>query len=156
VLAVVVAATAVVVLPQLSGDSAARYEATHEPEAAARFVAVHLPGHRLYSIDTWGGYLAGRFPTGRVVFVYDETAVFGTTALQQYLDIHDLRPDWTTVLNRNSIADAIVPAASQEVSALQTLGWVVDCRDGSSGSVVMSGGGTATGSSSVAGAPACA
>ncbi len=156
VLAVAVAATAVVVVPQLGSSTAATYEATHEPKAAADYAAAHLAGHRLYSIDTWGGYLASRFPNGRVVFVYDETAVFGTTALQQYLDVHDLRPDWNLVLNENRVDDAIVPAGSQEVSALQTLGWLVDCRDSASGSVVMSVGVRGIAGSSNGGvAPAC-
>jgi hypothetical protein len=154
--AVVVVGTAVAVVPQLTADSTARYEASHEPKAAADYVATHLAGHRLYSIDMWGGYLAGRFPAGRMVFVYDETAVFGTGALQQYLDVHDLRPDWSTVLVDNGIADAIVPAGAQEVSALRTLGWSVDCRDGSSGSVVMSLAANAGASSAVATTPACA
>ncbi len=138
VLAVVVAGTAVAVTPQLSSAGAARYEAANEPEGAADFVAAHLTGHRLYSIDTWGGYLAGRFPRGRVIFVYDETAVFGSTVLETYLDVHDLRPDWSAVLARDGISDAVIPAASQEVAALRTLGWSVDCADTASGSVVMS------------------
>jgi hypothetical protein len=153
--AVVVVGTVAAVVPQLSADSAARYEASHEPKAAADYAAAHLAGHRLYSIDTWGGYLAGRFPVGRMIFVYDETAVFGEGALQQYLDIHDLRPDWSTVLADNGIADAIVPDSSQEVSALQTLGWSVDCRDSASASVVMSAARIAGAASRVATAPAC-
>jgi hypothetical protein len=155
VLAVVAAGTAVVVAPQLSADSAARYEATNEPKAAADYVAVHLAGRRLYSIDTWGGYLAGRFPAGRVVFVYDETAVFGNAALQQYLEVHDLQPGWDAVLNGNDIKNAIVPAGSQELSALDTLGWSVDCRDAASGSVVMSAPGAFSASPGSAVTPAC-
>jgi hypothetical protein len=154
--AVVVLGTALAVAPQLSADAAARYEASHEPRAAADYVAGHLAGHRLYSIDTWSGYLALRFPMGRVVFVYDETAVFGTGALQQYLDIHDLRPDWDAVLAENGIRDAIVPSGSQEVAALQTVGWSVDCRDSLSASVVMSERGSASGGSTTAAAPPCA
>jgi hypothetical protein len=138
VFAVVVAGAAVVVIPQLGGGSAARYEADNQPKAAADYVAAHLAGHRLYSLDTWGGYLAGRFPTGRVVFVYDETAVFGSAALQQYLEVHDLQPGWDAVLSGNGIADAVVPAGSQERAALTTLGWSVDCHDPASDSVVMS------------------
>ncbi len=152
VMGVVVAGTGLAVVPQLTIDTTARYEATHEPKAAADYVAAHLAGHRLYSTDTWGGYLAGRFPTGRVVFVYDETGVFGTAALQQYLDMHDLRPDWPGILSANGIADAVVPVGSQEVSALLVLDWSVDCRDGASASVVMSAG---AGGSGLAGAPAC-
>ncbi len=154
--AVVVLGTGLAVAPQVGADAAARYEASHEPRAAADYVAAHLAGHRLYSIDTWGGYLALRFPVGRVVFVYDETAVFGTGALQQYLDIHDLKPDWSTVLADNGIRDAIVPARSPEVSALQTLGWTVDCRDNLSASVVMSRRGSVPGGPAAAAAPACA
>ncbi|MDQ6856472.1 MAG: hypothetical protein M3Z57_05305 [Candidatus Dormibacteraeota bacterium] len=156
VLAVVVAGTAVVIAPQLSADSAAKYEVGNEPEAAADYAAAHLAGHRLYSIDTWGGYLAGRFPTGRVVFVYDETAVFGTAALRQYLEIHSLQPGWDAVLHGNAIKDAIVPSDSPEVSALRTLGWLVDCRDSVSGSVVMSEARPAAVSAAPGATPNCA
>ena len=153
--AVVVAGTAVALVPQVGASAAARYEATHEPEAAAGWAAAHLAGHRLYTIDTWGGYLAERFPSGRVVFVYDETAVFGTAALQQYPDIHELRPDWAYVLNADGIDDAIVPDGSQEVSAFEALGWTVDCHDTSSASVVMSAQPGPAGVVGVAAAPSC-
>jgi hypothetical protein len=139
--AVVAAGTAAAVVPQLSARAAATYEASHEPKAAAEYAAAHLAGRRLYSIDTWTGYLAGRLPVGRVVYLYDETAVFGDAALQQYLDIHDLRPDWAQVINASGIHDAILPAGGQEVAALLTLGWSVDCRDVLTASVVMSAGG---------------
>jgi hypothetical protein len=148
VTAAVVAGTAAAVAPQLTAAAAARFEATHEPAAAASFAASHLAGQRLYSVDTWGGYLATRLPTGRVVYLYDETAVFGDAALQQYLDIHDLRPDWTQVIGSQGIDAAILPAAAQEVSALLTLGWSVDCRDALSDSVVMSAPGGAGGTPS--------
>lgn len=136
--AVVVLGTGLAVVPQLGAGSTARYESTHEPQAAADYASFHLPGHRLYSIDAWGGYLADRFPNGRVVYLYDETAVFGDAALQQYLDIHDLRPDWSDVIATAGIRDAILPEGAQEVSALTTLGWTVDCRDAVSASLVMS------------------
>jgi hypothetical protein len=160
---VVLAGTAVAVIPQLGAASTSRYEAANEPRAAADFAGAHLSGHRLYSIDTWGGYLADRFPSGRVVYLYDETAVFGDAALQQYLDIHDLRPDWSEVIAAVGIDDAILPQGSQEVSALVTLGWTVDCHDRSSASVVMSGAGSsgrapdpATAPAEILSAPPCA
>jgi hypothetical protein len=154
--AVVAAGAIAAVVPQLSAGSAAQFEATHEPKAAADYASAHLPGHRLYSIDTWGGYLADRFPTGRIVFLYDETGVFGSAALQQYLDIHDLRPDWSSVLSSDGIAGAILPAGAQEVSALLTVGWSVDCRDSTSGSVVMSLAGGGGGGGGLGTAPGCA
>jgi hypothetical protein len=156
VLVVVAAATALVVAPQLSADSAVRYEAANQPRAAADYAGIHLAGHRLYSIDTWSGYLASRFPTGRVVFIYDETAVFGNAALKEYLEVHDLEPGWDAVLSGNGIRDAIVPAGSQEVAALHTLGWSVDCADTTSGSVVMSAPESSVASSGPAAPPRCA
>jgi hypothetical protein len=137
--AALVAAGAIAgVVPQLSAASSARFEATHDPRAAADYAAAHLAGHRLYSNDTWGGYLADRFPSGRVVFLYDDAGVFGADVIQRYLDLHDLRGDWSSVLAGAGVADAILPARAQEVSALLTLGWSVDCQDTSSASVVMS------------------
>jgi hypothetical protein len=155
-LAALVAAGAIaVVVPQLTAAGAARFEASHEPRAAADYASAHLAGHRLYTVDTWGGYLADRFPGGRVVFLYDEAAVFGSAAIERYLDIHDLRADWSTVLAGAGVADAILPSRAQEVAALLTLGWSVDCRDTTSASVVMSlgrgGAGSAPGP-----APPCA
>jgi hypothetical protein len=161
--AVVVLGTGIAIAPQVSATSTAQYESTHEPEAAANYAAAHLAGDRLYSIDTWGGYLADRFPTGRVVYLYDETAVFGDAALQQYLDIHDLRPDWSTLVSSARIGGAILPDRAQEVSALLTLGWTVDCRDPASASVVMSAGAgssappsPAAAAARIPAAPACA
>ena len=156
VLAVLAAAVAGAVAPQLTAAAAARYEATHEPAAAADYAAAHLPGERIYSIDTWGGYLAGRLPAGRVVYLYDETAVFGDAALQQYLDVHDLRSDWAQVITGEGIRAAILPDGTQEVSALLTLGWSVDCRDAASASVVMSAGGGDGSAAEITAAPACA
>jgi hypothetical protein len=154
-LAVLAAGTAAAVVPQLTASAAASYESSHEPKAAADYAAAHLAGRRLYSIDTWTGYLAGRFPVGRVVYLYDETAVFGDAALQQYLDIHDLRPDWAQVISDAGIHDAILPAGGQEAAALLTLGWSVDCRDPASGSVVMSAGGGDGNAAALGSAPSC-
>lgn len=153
--AVVAAGTAAAVVPQLTASAAASYESSHEPRAAADYVATHLAGRRIYSIDTWTGYLAGRFPSGRVVYLYDETAVFGDAALQQYLDIHDLRPDWAQVISAAGIRDAILPAGGQEVAAVLTLGWSVDCRDPASASVVMSAGGGDGSTAGLISAPLC-
>ena len=154
-LAAVVAGTAAAVVPQLTAAAAATYESTHEPKAAADWAGAHLAGHRLYSIDTWGGYLANRFPNGRVVYLYDETAVFGDAVLQRYLDLHDLRPDWTTVLPSAGVTDAILPAGASEVAALLTESWSIDCRDSASGAVVMSNGAVDGAAHGLGDAPSC-
>jgi hypothetical protein len=138
VLLAMTAAMAVVVVPKLTPSASAAYQATTYPEAAADYVAAHFAGDRLYTIDTWGGYLAYRFPQGRVVFLYDEPAVFGTGALAQYLAVDQLQPDWTHVLSSEHIEHAILPSDAREASAMDVLGWTVDCYDATSQSMVMS------------------
>lgn len=138
VLVVMAALMAALVVPQLSASASASYQAATYPEAAAGYVAGHFPGQRVYTIDTWGGYLAYRFPDGRVVFLYDEPAVFGDTALRQYLAIDQLQPNWTHVLGNEQIEHAILPADAREASALHALGWRIDCYDPTNRSLVMS------------------
>jgi hypothetical protein len=116
----------------VADDVAHRY-----PVAAADYVAAHLPGQRLYSLYEWGGYLVHRFPTQHTVYIYGESAVFGSDRLQRYLDIHLVRNDWRDVLYADGMRAAIVPAANQEVAALLEIGWTTSCYDQLSGAVVM-------------------
>jgi hypothetical protein len=138
VLVAMTALMAVVVVPELSASAAASFQAANYPQAAAGYVADHFPAQRIYTIDTWGGYLAYRFPSGRVVFLYDQPAVFGTTALDQYLAIDQLQPNWIRVLASEHIEHAILPSDAREAAALHVLGWEIDCYDTTSASMVMS------------------
>jgi hypothetical protein len=132
------AAMTVFLVPRLSASAAAAYQAKSYPEAAATYAGENFPGQRLYTIDTWGGYLAYRFPTGRVVFLYDEPAVFGNSALQLYNAIDQLDPNWVHVLTSEGIQHAILPSDAREAAALHVLGWTVNCYDAVSKSLVMS------------------
>ncbi len=138
VLLAMTAAMAVVLVPRLSPTAAASYQAATYPEASTSYVATAFPGQRVYSLDTWGGYLAYRLPQGRVVFLYDESAVFGDTALQLYDTIDQLDPNWAHVLITEDIHHAILPSDAREVAALDVLGWTVNCYDPTSKSLVMS------------------
>jgi hypothetical protein len=138
VLLAMTAVMAAVLIPQLTPSAAASYQASNYPEAAATYVSANFPGERLYSIDSWGGYLAYRFPKGRVVFLYDEAAVFGNSALQLYLDIDQLDPNWVHILTSEDIHHAILPSDAREAAALHVLGWTVNCYDATSKSMVMS------------------
>jgi hypothetical protein len=160
VLLALTAAMAVAVVPRLSTSAAASYQATQYPEAAATYTGTNFPGQRVYTLDAWGGYLAYRFPSGRVVFLYDEPAVFGNAALQLYDAIDRLDPNWVHVLTSESIHHAILPSDAREAAALHVLGWTVNCYDPASSSVVMSsppsGGGTpSTGPVIPPGTPDC-
>jgi hypothetical protein len=160
VLLALTAAMAVTVVPRLSTSAAASYQATQYPEAAATYTGTNFPGQRVYTLDAWGGYLAYRFPSGRVVFLYDEPAVFGNAALQLYDAIDQLDPNWVHVLTSESIHHAILPSGARETAALRVLGWTVNCSDPTSNSVVMSsplsgGGAPSTGPVIPPGTPDC-
>jgi hypothetical protein len=151
------AASIAVMAPQASASSAVQFEQTHEPETAADYVAAHFPGQRLLSSDGDAGYLAYRFPTGRVVFVYDEIGVFGTGPLTDYLDIATISSTWKALLVKYDLRHAILGSDSADVSALLELGWTVNCYEAPSGRVVMSAGGSPPASPPPppSGAPAC-
>jgi hypothetical protein len=136
---VVVVTLAAGVSPRLTASHTAAFQAANEPEGAADYVAAHLPGERLYSTYEWGGYLAERFPAGRVVFVYGESAVLGDAMLQQYLDVHLLCPSWQDVLHANRLTHAVLPDGSREVAALDEVGWRTLYHDATAGAVVMAG-----------------
>jgi hypothetical protein len=137
-LLVMAAGMTVFLVPRLSASASAAYQAKTYPEAAATYAGDNFPGQRLYTIDTWGGYLAYRFATGRVVFLYDEPAVFGNSALQLYDSIDQLDPNWIHVLTSEGIEHAILPSDAREAAALHVLGWIVNCYDPTSQSLVMS------------------
>jgi hypothetical protein len=145
------------VVPISRASAVARSEATRFPEAAASYVAAHLAGQRLYSTYEWGGYLAYRFPTQHVVYIYGESAVFGPARLERYLDIHLIRGDWRDVLGVDGMHAAIVPADSQEATAFLEAGWTTTCHDRDSNAVVMQEGSTPPTSTppDPASAPAC-
>ena len=138
ILVVMTAAMAVAVVPKLSASAAASYQAGTYPEAAASYAGATFPGQRIYTIDSWGGYLAYRFPSGRMVFLYDEPAVFGSDALQLYDAIDQLDPNWVRVLAAEGIHHAVLPSNAREAAALHVLGWTVNCYDPTSGTLVMS------------------
>ncbi len=112
-------------------------EASSFPVAATDYVAAHHAGERIYSLYEWGGYLADRFPTQRTVFIYGESAVFGSDRMERYLDIHLVRPGWRAELASDGMTVAIVPTDSQEVTAFLEIGWVTECHDTRREAVVM-------------------
>ncbi|HEX6493339.1 MAG TPA: hypothetical protein VF112_07490 [Candidatus Dormibacteraeota bacterium] len=139
-LALVAVAVAGVVAPRLTSSRTARVETSTQPVAAADYVAAHLSGERLYSSVEWGGYLAERFPDGRVVDVYGPPAAIGEAAQQRYLDVHDLKADWRTVLRQDGVTHAVLPQGSREVAALEEVGWHSLCHDAAAGAVVIAAG----------------
>jgi len=142
-MAVAVAVVVVVahVVPISRAPAIASDEASAFPVAATDYVAAHHPGERIYSLYEWGGYLAYRFPTQRTVYIYGESAIFGSDRMERYLDIHLVRPNWRNELESDAMTVAIVPAASQEATAFLEIGWTTECHDVARDAVVMHQGG---------------
>jgi len=125
------------IVPTVRASAVAADEASRFPKGAADYVAAHLQGQRLYSLYEWGGYLVHRFPTQHTVYIYGESAIFGSDRLQRYLDIHLVRNDWRDVLSEDGMRTAILPADTQEVTSFLEIGWTTTCYDARSSSVVM-------------------
>lgn len=134
---VCVAVVAAHVVPLSRASTVARDAAHDFPVGAADYVAAHDAGQRMYSLYEWGGYLAYRFPTERTIYIYGESAVFGSQRMERYLDVHLVRPGWQAELQADGMTVAIVPAESQETTAFTEIGWTVQCHDGASDAVVM-------------------
>ena len=141
-LALIAVAVAATVAPRLTAARTAAVEASTQPVAAADYVAAHLAGDRIYSSVEWGGYLAERFPDGRVVDVYGPPAAIGEAAQRRYLDVHDLTASWRRILRQDGVTHAVLPQGSREVAALEEVGWHSLCHDAIAGAVVMAAGPT--------------
>ncbi|HEX3607508.1 MAG TPA: hypothetical protein VH134_16405 [Candidatus Dormibacteraeota bacterium] len=139
-LAVAAAAALVAVAPRLTASRTAADLAASEPVAAADYVAAHLAGDRLYSSVEWGGYLALRFPTGRLVGAYGPPAATGATAQQRALDVHQLKADWQRLLEQDGVTHAVLPQDAREVAALEEVGWLPLCHDAAARAVVLAAG----------------
>ena len=126
-----------VVLPAAGSSQTSRYEREHDPAAAATWVAAHLPGERLYSTYEWGGYLAYRLPSPRVVWIYGESAIFGDRRLRDYLVVHDLERGWPEMLARNGMGHAVLPVEARETTAMLEVGWRALCLDHGGDAVVL-------------------
>jgi hypothetical protein len=140
-LVAVLAGSLAITFSRVSPAATAAFERSQEPEAAAAYVAAHFPGARLLSSASDAGYLADRFPKGRVVFLYDEVGIFGNAPVADYRRIVGLSPGWQTLLARYGIRHAVVGATSADTAALLDLGWTANCYDAASGRVVLSAGG---------------
>lgn len=113
-----------------------------EPVKALTFVGGAYPHQRLYTREEWGGLAAVLLMTDPttppLVLAYDAPSAVSTSDRTAYLDIHLVRPAWADELRRLGLDHAVVPRDSQEVAALSTLNWTVDCRDEAADAVVMS------------------
>jgi hypothetical protein len=86
----------------------------------------HLPsGGRLYASDKFGGYLIWRSAGARKVFFDGRSDFYGAGFLAEYARMAQARPGWRRDWDSWGFTDALVPADSPLIPALEQSGWRV-------------------------------
>ncbi|MGA2116385.1 MAG: hypothetical protein ABSH56_16710 [Bryobacteraceae bacterium] len=84
----------------------------------------HLrPGGRLFAPDKFGGYLIWRSAGARKVFFDGRSDFYGAAFLAEYARMAQARPGWRRDWDSWGFTDALVPADSPLVPALEQCGW---------------------------------
>jgi hypothetical protein len=84
----------------------------------------HLrPGGRLFAPDKFGGYLIWRSAGARKVFFDGRSDFYGAAFLAEYARMAQARPGWRRDWDSWGYTDALVPADSPLVPALEQCGW---------------------------------
>lgn len=87
--------------------------------------ANHLPAStgRLLAPDLYGGYLIYRFAGQRPVFFDGRSDFYGLEFMRRYIDLVEVRPGWTTELERWKFTHALLPNRYSLIPALEARGW---------------------------------
>ncbi len=99
------------------------------PVAAANSIAALPQSARIYSSDSFGGYLIYRFQGARKVFFDGRSDFYGVDFLKDYLTLSTARPGWRDLFRRYQFTNALLPADSALEPALLDSGWKVLYRD---------------------------
>jgi hypothetical protein len=103
VLVLVTLVAAIKIDLDVSPSVQAKLDESSYPIAAADWLASHPEvGTHMYNQYGWGGYLANRFypDPNRQVFIFGEAELMGDPLLNEYNDVQNLRPDWTSILDK--------------------------------------------------------
>jgi len=99
------------------------------PVAASAAVA-HLPANaRIFSTDSFGGYLIYRFRGKRKVFFDGRSDYYGSAFLEGYMHLVSARPGWHDELKRWHFTQALIPPDCALIPALESTGWGELYRD---------------------------
>lgn len=85
---------------------------------------------RIFTTDTWGGYLIYKRPSGKV-FVDGRSDFYGPEFEKQYNDVMNVRYNWQSVLRQYAVDTVVLPVNAALASTLKlTPGWSVVFDDG--------------------------
>lgn len=93
------------------------------PVMAAQAIEKLPADARILSSDSFGGYLIYRFDGARKVFFDGRSDFYGADFLEDYGTLAAARPGWRVIAGRYRFSQALLPAASPLIGALEGDGW---------------------------------
>ena len=96
----------------------------------AAYAVEKLPATaRVFSTDSFGGYLIFRFAGERKVFFDGRSDFYGAEFTDRYLKMVSVHPGWRDEFNRWNFTNALLPPNSALAAALEANGWRALYRD---------------------------
>ena len=99
------------------------------PVAAAEQIASLPVNARIFSTDSFGGYLIYRFSGERRIFFDGRSDFYGADFAEAYMKILQSRPGWREIFDRWNFTHALLPPDTPSVAALEARGWREIYRD---------------------------
>jgi len=96
-----------------------KYDAHEFPEAALQAIADEGHSGRVFSTDTWGGYLIYSLYPQMQVFVDGRSDFYGPKFSDLYTDVMNVKPGWEDKLRQYKIQTVLVPPDSFLSGALK-------------------------------------
>jgi hypothetical protein len=84
---------------------------------------------RVFSSDSYGGYVIYRFNGARKVFFDGRSDFYGADFMKDYMVLSTARPGWKDLVRRYGFTHALLPEDSALKAALLDLGWKVLYQD---------------------------
>lgn len=105
----------------------AEYEPLNYPAAAMSSLRT---SDRIFTTDTWGGYLIYKRASGKV-FVDGRSDFYGPAFEKQYSDVMNVRYNWQSILRQYGVDTVVLPVSAALASVLKmTPAWNVVFDDG--------------------------
>jgi hypothetical protein len=100
------------------------------PQGLLEYLAENGQGRRVFNYFNWGGAFIHRLYPNLKVFIDQRNDCYPMTVFEDYFAVHELGPDWRTVLDRWRIdAVAYPPTSALSKTLEQDPAWRVEYRD---------------------------
>ena len=100
------------------------------PQGLLEYLAENGQGRRVFNYFNWGGAFIHRLYPNLKVFIDQRNDCYPMTVFEDYFAVHELGPDWRTVLDRWRIdAVAYPPDSALAKTLAQDPAWRVEYRD---------------------------